>query len=196
VAGLRGLEKGSYRIELSGATEVEWRVSGDHPWGVSGGRKIGSGRFYWNRGHGEFACRLEPAQPVYGPGEVLTGVTRPEGQTNVWFSDPDQPMPQWLDLEWDRPVDIRSVEVTFPGQLAHEVHWENPFYIAPHIAETYCLEVENEEGWRTVHRETGNWRSRRVHDLGPPIRTRRLRVLVERTHGARSAGLSEVRCYG
>ena len=49
--------------------------------------------------------------------------------------------------------------------------------------------------WKCVHREQDNSSCRRQHPLPEAVETTRLRLLVEKTHLSRSAGLAEIRCY-
>ncbi|MGC9449953.1 MAG: FAD-dependent oxidoreductase [Oceanipulchritudo sp.] len=190
------LVPGCYRLELRGSANLSWRISANRAHGVAGGHIIGSGRFHGNRTHGDFAFQVEPAQAVFDPSQVLSGITRPADGTNIWLSDPAACLPQWIELQWESSVDIRTVELTFPGQLVLETHWENPFYVPPHVARQYRLQVPEGNGWRTLHHEWDNAQARRRHGFSEPIRTGRLRLLIEATHGARSAGLTEIRCYG
>jgi hypothetical protein len=196
VPALSSMEEGCYRLEVSGPESVEWRCSADHALGVAGGWIVGSGRYHWNRLHGEMAFQMEPGQPVFNARQILTGVTRPQASTNTWLSDPASSMPQWVQLEWHQPVEIQTIELTFPTQLILETHWENPFYVAPHIAENYQLEILEDGAWRTIHTESGNGNHRRIHNLETSVKSQHLRLLITKTHGARSAGLVEMRCYG
>jgi hypothetical protein len=193
--GLEGLEDGCYRLELAGPEGAFWRCSPNHAHGVAGGHIVGSGRFHWNRLHGEMALQIDPPQPVFGAAQALSGLTRPGDGTNLWLSDPARSLPQWFELSWDAPADVSAVELTFPSQLVLETHWENPFYVAPHIARNYQLQAWKDGAWQTIHTERDNTAARRRHLLPESIRTDHLRLLVEATHGSRSAGLAEIRCY-
>lgn len=193
--GLSGLKDGVYRLELEGPATVAWRCSPGRQHGTAGGHRIGSGRFHWNRLFGEMAYQTEPAQAVFEPANVLSGVTRPSDGMHMWLSDPAQSLPQWIELRWPEPVDLRRVELTFPMQWVLETHWENPFYVAPHIATAYRLEVPTGDSWRTLVHETTNTASRRQHLLTEAISTKTLRLRIDRTHASRSAGLVEIRCY-
>ena len=195
-AALSDLPEGCYRLELQGdSSEAVWRCSSNRAHGVFGGHIIGSGRFHWNRLHGEFAFQMEPAQAIFQPKEILSGVTRPAASTNMWLSDPGKAMPQSVGLKWSDAVKIARIELTFPSQLVLETHWENPFYVAPHVAKRYRLQVRGADGWEDVAVESDNNAHRRSHILEAPVHTSELRVVVEETHGARSAGLAEIRCY-
>lgn len=186
---------GCYRLELAGAESVEWICSANRCHGVAGGHIIGSGRYHWNRLFGEFAYQCQPAQAVFNAGQVLSGITRPADGTNMWLSDPSASMPQWLELRWPQAVALRRIELTFPSQLVLETHWENPFYVAPHIASDYDLCVPDGQGWRSLLSVRGNHVARRQHNLPDAVSTDRLRLHIGATHLSRSAGLTEIRCY-
>jgi len=186
---------GTCRLELEGSAEVAWRCSSNRALGLAGGSIIGSGRYHWNRLHGEMALRMEPAQKVYSAGMVISGVTRPVDITNTWFSDPSKALPQWIELTWPETVSLRTIELTFPTQLILETHWENPFYVAPQVARRYTLSVPTPSGRQILLRESDNADIKCVHNLDTPLRTDSLRLTVEETHGGRYAGLVEIRCY-
>jgi hypothetical protein len=184
---------GCHRLEISGDEGVFCRLSARQIAGFCAGRKIGSGKYNWLRMAGNLAFHLDPPQAVFGPEQVLSGVTRPHTQTNHWLGDPSRPLPQAFELRWPAPVGISTVELTFPTQWLMEPHWENPFYVPPHIARAYRVQVWEKGAWRDLVRETDNRKERRRHALETPVRCDRLRLLVEETHGARSAGLAEIR---
>ena len=186
---------GCYRLEIEGPAEVGVRWSARQEYGLAGGQLIGSGRFHWDRLPGHVSCQLEPAQKIYGAEQVVSGVTRPSDQSNLWLSDPGAVLPQWVALEWPEAVTLRQIELTFPGQLVMETHWENPFYVAPHIARRYRLQIHKDGAWETLLAVRDNDLARRIHVLPEPVKSDRLRVLIEETHGAASAGLIEIRGY-
>lgn len=186
---------GTCRLELVGSAETAWRCSSNRALGLAGGSIIGSGRYHWNRLHGEMALRMEPPQKVYSPAMVISGLTRPVDATNTWYSDPSQGLPQWIELTWPEAVSLRTVELTFPTQLTLETHWENPFYVHPQVARRYSLSLPGTGGERILIREDENSNTKRVHKLDTPVSTRSLRLTIRETHGGRSAGLVEIRCY-
>lgn len=192
---LTGLAAGCYRLESEETPDVAWRMSGRHPYGITGGIKVGSGKYHWNRLPGEYATQIQPAQPIYGPEQALSGVARPKDQSHLWLSAPLREEP-WLELTWDTPRDIRQVHLTFPGQLVMELHWENPFYVPPHVAKHYDLQAEIDGDWQTLLQIRDNADVHRLHTLDATVTTTRLRLRIRETHGHLSAGLSEIRVYG
>lgn len=190
--GLESIPAGCLRLEIEGPEAVKVRRTAGHAYGLCGGDLIGSGKFHRSR---NLAFQTVPSQEVYQAQNVLTGVTRPQDGTNLWLSNPGESLPQNVDLNWDQPVTFKQVELTFPPQLVVETHWENPFYVAPHIAKRYRLQVYRHDQWETILVESDNQESRRQHRFDEPVQTKALRVLIEETHGAASAGLTEIRVY-
>lgn len=191
-----GLAAGWLRLELGPAPVrgLHWL----HPRGVlpghNGYRHLSPTRV---RGfHAACAFRVAPAQPAFGPEQVLTGVTRPHAAANVWRSDAGQGLPQWLALSWATAQRIARVEITFPGQLLREVHAEDVFSAEAQVAKDYAVEIDAGDGaWREALRIQGNRAWRRVHVLPVAVQARRLRVVVTATNGDPAASINEIRCY-
>lgn len=192
---LHDIRPGCYRVEIEGVDAVRVRMSARHEYGLAAGHLIGSGRFHWNFMLGSLAMKVAPSQAIYGPEQAISGITRPREQSHLWLSNPAHSLPQYIELTWPEEVVFGTVELSFPTQLVLEVHGENPFYVAPHIARQYRLLIKEGGQWKTIHRERDNADRRRSHRLSQPVKTKHLRLLVEETHGARSAGLVEIRVY-
>ncbi len=139
--------------------------------------------------------RIEPPQPCYGAHHANSGVSRPHADTNLWRSDPRQPLPQWLQLDWAEERRIAQVELTFPGHLFQEYHHYPPLYRDPQCPKEYGIEVWRNGRWEEAHRERGNYQRHRIHKLAEPVTTSRLRVVVHATNGDPSAAVYEIRCY-
>ena len=139
--------------------------------------------------------RVDPPQPCFAPENVLSGVTRPHRFTNLWRSDPGEPLPQWLELEWSAPQTIRQIELTFPGQLLREYHAYPPFYRDPQCARDYAVFACINDAWQEILQVTGNYQRQRKHQLERAVVTSKMRVVVYATNGDPSAAVYEVRCY-
>ena len=147
----------------------------------------------FGNGH-TLAYRIAPAQSPFDAAQVLTGVTRPHRATNLWVSDPAQPLPQALELAWATPQTIRQVQLVFPGHLIREYHAYAPFYRDPQCPRDYAVEAEVDGVWQTVVSVKNNYQRLRRHALSAPVNARRVRVVVTATNGDPSASLYEVRC--
>jgi len=129
------------------------------------------------------------------PEQVATGVSRIIDANHYgWVSDPDQKLPQSLEVSWDSPQTIACVALTFDTDL------NNPAYSylsAPVVIKTvkdYQLEWFDGRSWQLLAHETGNILRYRRHTFDP-IETRQLRLTVLATHGDPSARVFEVRTY-
>lgn len=192
---LTGLQPGYLRLELEANHVVMWRFSQAILPGQLSAWAI-SDELLHRMGHAvTMAFGVAPGQPVYGPEQVLTGVTRPHRATNLWRSDAGRPLPQWLQLTWNKPQKIGQVELTFAGNLLREYHAYPPFWRDPQSPRDYRIEAWLDGAWQEVHRESGNYQRHRRHRLSTPIISDKIRILVTATHGDHSAAIYELRAY-
>jgi FAD dependent oxidoreductase len=147
----------------------------------------------FGNGH-TLAYRISPAQRPFAGSQVLSGVTRPHRATNLWVSDPAQPLPQALELAWASPQTVGSVQLVFPGHLIREYHAYAPFYRDAQCPRDYAIEALVQETWVRVHEERGNYQRLRRHVLSTPVTTDHLRIVITATNGDPSAMIYEVRC--
>lgn len=161
------------------------------PVGVSPADKPGT---HWRRitgGHC-FIMKLYPECRPYSPQNVVTGTNRPDTRTNIWVSDPKQPLPAWLQLEWPEPIIFNTVQLTFDTDQNRRVTL--PLFRYPDCVRDYTLEAHTAAGWQKVVEVRENYVRRRVHRFDP-IRASRLRLTVLATNGAATARVYEVRVY-
>lgn len=147
----------------------------------------------FGNGH-TLAYRITPPQKPFAPAQVLSGVTRPHRATNLWGSDANQPLPQWLELSWDTMQTIREVQLVFPGHLVREYHAYGPFYRDPQCPRDYALEVLQRGEWTRVLAVRDNYQRLRRHQLAVPVVTDKLRITILATNGDPSAAIYEIRC--
>ncbi|MCC5828101.1 MAG: FAD-dependent oxidoreductase [Phycisphaeraceae bacterium] len=191
------IKPGTYlRLDLLPQPKVAWHLAQrklipGHPSAYAASPRL------MRRYHsGQTLCfGIQPAQPCFEPGQVISGVTRPCRFTNLWRSDPNLRGPAWLDLHWDRQQTINVVELTFPGHLVREYHAYGPFYADPQTARDYLLGAWVNGVWTTLASCKGNYQRHRIHRFSVPVRTDRLRLIIQSTHGDPSAGVHEIRCY-
>ena len=126
---------------------------------------------------------------------VTNGVARPHRFTNLWKSDPNLPLTQWLQLSWKEDKEVSTIELTFPGHLLREYHAYDPFYLDPQCPKDYSILVMINEQWETVVEVKGNYQRQRKHLLIKKVLTNKLRVCIHATNGDPSAQIYEVRCY-
>ncbi len=124
--------------------------------------------------------------------QVTDGVARiVAGDSHLWASDPGQPLPQWVELDFGKAVAVNAVRLTFDTELNAR------FPVAPVVprcVRDYRVEAYDGRAWREVAAVKDNFLRHRVHRF----KTRevvKLRLTVDATHGDPSARVFEIRAY-
>ncbi len=140
------------------------------------------------------SCKVEPPQKVYGPQNMITGVARPSGWTNIYRSSKDDTSPHCC-FSWEEEQAIKSVEITFAGNLLRSYHAYHPYFKDPKCVKDYDIQIQTQQGWQNIMHVRGNYQRRRVHTFDTETRTKAMRILIHSTWGEKSAGIYEVRIY-
>ncbi|MEW6356965.1 MAG: FAD-dependent oxidoreductase [Planctomycetota bacterium] len=177
-------------VWLSPAKGISWRLMETAP--------IGSCRAYggWTVHKGEYyAFATDPPLAIavdYRPENIISGVTRIVDRTmNMWASDPEHPMPQWIELDFDAPTAVNAVYLIFDTDMNTKFH---TIPIVRQCVRDYDLSYYDGAKWTTVASEKGNFQRRRVHRFDTVTATK-LRLTVHATNGDRSAKVFEIRAY-
>lgn len=137
------------------------------------------------------------------PQAIQDGWTRKlERQSHQWRSAPGEALPQHLELEWEEPVSVREVHLTFDTGFQRPLCLTNSEQFTAKMVrgpqpETVCdydLEARVEGAWRPLLRERGNYQRKRVHVAGVEG-AQALRLIVRATNGVPEARVFEVRVY-
>jgi len=147
-----------------------------------------------------FCFRLTPESKPYGPANIISGVTRPETQTNIWISNPLEKLPQWINFNFDHPISLSKMHVTLDDDLDANIYHPTPYgRLGRGVPETllseYRLLAKVQNSWRPVLHMIHNHQRRRIHRFDP-IHTQKLRFEALATHGAPEARVYEIRFYG
>ena len=179
------------------ATEgLSWRLMESAP--------LGSCRAYRSPGGGEwhvmagqyYAFHTQPAIRLSVKGceaeNVTNGWSRVIGESpNMWASDTEKPLPQWIELAWDEPVTMSAVYLTFDTNM--DLRWCSvPF--PPECVREYEVSCWENGAWRILASETDNFQRRRIHQFDP-VSTSKLRLTVKATNGVPEARVFEIRVY-
>jgi hypothetical protein len=186
---------GYIRLDLLPNPQVMWHVSGALIPGHLAAYEPAVGRmrrFYY--GH-TMTFKVDPPQAVFEPDNVISGVARPHRFTNLWRSNPLNPLPQWIELTWDAPQQIQHIELTFPGYITREYHAYPPFFRDPECAAEYGIQFCIDNTWVELIRVTDNYQRIRKHRLANAVTAQQMRVMIYTTNGDSAAGLYEIRCY-
>lgn len=181
-------------VWIEPAEGVLWRLTPRGPQGACrayGGRP---GR-PWTVVEGQYyAFTANPPLRIpahFAPEHVINGAARIVGDaTNLWASDPAEPMPQWIELELAAPSEVNTVYLTFDTDMNHR--YRVP--LVPQCVRDYELSCRDGDGWVRLAAETGNFQRRRVHRF-ETVTTSKLRLTVHETNGAASARVFEIRAY-
>jgi len=174
---------------------ISWRLMDRAPAGAC--RAYGGGdRRPWTVVESQYyAFYTAPALEIpadYSAQHVTSGVTRIVGETtNLWASDPEQPMPQWIELAWPAPVKIDAVYLTFDTDMNNRWH-RTP--LVPECVRDYDLSYHDGQRWVVLASEAGNFQRRRVHRFAP-VTAPKLRLTIHQTNGAPSGRVFEIRAY-
>ncbi|MGD0777176.1 MAG: FAD-dependent oxidoreductase [Candidatus Solibacter sp.] len=193
--GLSALASGTYvRIDLLPNGNVQWHAAGLLIPGHLCAFEMSPGKMRRFGPGITMSFLVTPPQPCFGPANVLSGVTRPHRFTNLWRSDPAEPLPQWLELAWRDEQTVGCVELVFPGHLIREYHAYGPFYRDPQCPRDYVILARVAGAWKELVRVEGNYQRHRRHQF-QPVAASRIRIEIGATNGDPSAAIYEVRCY-
>ncbi len=179
-------------VSLYANADILWMYTSDPPTGtVSATRLINN----WKPQKGSYGMIIHPESCPYEVWNLSSGISRPEDWTNIWVSDPDQPLPAWVDLTFDKPQSINTVHVTFDTNL-NLAHMSVPgLYRAPTCVRDYRIWCRKQDGtWIPTTEITGNYLRKRIHHF-PRSTYDAVKLEVLSTNGDRSARIYEIRIY-
>ncbi len=177
---------GFHWILVDPAPGVEWGFSDDEPIGV---QRTQPGP--WKRLGGSYLFRTFPASKPYGAQNVLSGISRPDGWTNIWISDPKQGLPQSITVQLTSEAKVGQVMLTFDTDLDDLVK------VGPvaKCVKSYVLSCSTTRGWKRLARVGENHHRRAIHRFRP-VRTGAIKLEILETWGDPSARIYEIRAYG
>jgi len=133
-----------------------------------------------------------PDTPTYEPGNVINGWTRlAENASSTWRSDPAQPLPQWVELDFGEPTAFNTVQLTF---VTHPSGQRPKLPFSPTCVRDYDLEALVAGAWVPLVKARDNFLRHRVHRFRRQKATK-LRLNISATHGSPYASLYEIRVY-
>ncbi|MFW6171628.1 MAG: FAD-dependent oxidoreductase [Planctomycetota bacterium] len=196
----------TFPIDLQIDTPYAWvwlPRNPDFHWRLMNNAPRGSCRAYGGAGQGDwtvlenqfYACYTSPPRKWKidsDPENVINGVSRPVGdRLNVWSSDPNESLPQSIQLQFDHPRRFDTVRLTFDTNM-NSRHHEIRVPVPPECVRDYELEAFCSGQWQTVVSVEDNFQRHRVHHFDS-VAADKLRLTVNATHGARSARVFEIR---
>ena len=183
--------RGLYRINVPPCEGISWGLSAPLPGVASVYKRKGWRK--WANSKDALALRLDPPSFPFGPENVINGVARPERWTNIWISDPKEPFPQSVTLDFGEEVEVSSVYLTFDTFLMVDYWGFKPLEPIKECASDYSIQIMESDNWKTVLEVKGNYQRRRIHKIDPSLATSKLKVEVLNTNGDKSARIYEVK---
>jgi len=156
----------------------------------------GGGKRPWTVVEGQYYAACTEPPLTYDvdcrPENVMNGVARIVGrELNLWASDPDQPMPQQIELTFSRPRLIDTVYLTFDTDMNAAHH---TVALVPQCVRDYELSGVVDGRLHSLAVVKENFQRRRRHQF-EPVRAEKIIVRVTATNGDPSARLFEIRAY-
>jgi hypothetical protein len=111
----------------------------------------------------------------------------------MWESAADSSLPQWIELNLERPSKVRAVQCVFDTDLTMSLPSQREARPAVCVRD-YTLEGWVNGGWKRLVRIRDNFQRFRRHEF-VSTETDRIRLIVEATHGAVTARVFEMRVY-
>lgn len=176
------------QVALPKLSSVDWPIMADA--GGPGGRSYNdtavSGEF-----HG---VKTDPQVPSvsYKPENVINGWTRmAQNASSMWRSDPNQALPQSLELDFGKPTALNTVQLTFVTNPNGE---PNALKLIPEQVKDYEVEALVDGKWVPIVKERDNFLRFRKHQFRTQ-KASKLRLTVSANYGAPTANLFEIRAY-
>ncbi|WP_256758820.1 FAD-dependent oxidoreductase [Cohnella sp. WQ 127256] len=144
--------------------------------------------------------RLLSSTQAFAPGKAIDGYQRPYGGPHLWSSAVlREETPEWLELSWPQPVNVRTVYLTFNDDVNEDLinlhHHRTSFETIPELVKDYRVQAYTNGAWLTVVECRNNRKRRTVHRLDRAVAADRLRVWIDSTNGCDRAEIVEIRVY-
>jgi len=118
-------------------------------------------------------------EKTFAPENVVNGFARAvRGWPNAWRPEPGRPLPQWVELDFARPISFNTVHVSFQTREMR--------------ANALRLEVPRGDDWQPIAEVSDNAQRRRVIRF-EPVKASRLRLVI--TEARPDVGVCEIRVY-
>jgi hypothetical protein len=126
---------------------------------------------------------------------VINGYSRRNDHVNYeWVSDPEQGLPQWIELKLDHQQPINAIHVTLDTDMTNPamLRLYEPF--PSKLVKAYTVEVHDGERWIPVGSVEDNW-YRRIDHKFDTINATAVRINVTESGDGMTARIFEVRIY-
>ncbi|NLB55336.1 MAG: FAD-dependent oxidoreductase [Lentisphaerae bacterium] len=183
------------RVWLDKAEGISWRSKENLSFYYTAGELI-DGKWKMSVYKSFYVSTEEPVEVIANcsPENVINGYSRIiDAERYEWVSDPEQELPQWIELEFQNTTDINLVSLVFDTDLTNPgTCWHAKFPGVPKCVKDYEVEVFDGSNWKKVAEVTDNFMRKRNHSFETTA-VKKIRVTVHSTWGDKSARIMEVR---
>ena len=110
--------------------------------------------------------------------------------------------PQWIQLEWQKPQEIKEIQITFDSGLNRKLFLtgQDSEYSKqirgpqPETVSDYSIEVKINGTFEEIIRVKDNFKRLNGYTIKPVI-TNSIRIIIHRTNGDKLVRIFQVRCY-
>ena len=110
------------------------------------------------------------------------------------MSDSNQKLPQWIELEFEQPVTLNLIQITFDTDMTNPSMLNGAEKIPSKVVTDYSVEIDDGIGWITIAKVAGNYLRQKRHKFKKHI-VKKVRITVYDTGNHGSARIFEIRCY-
>ena len=111
----------------------------------------------------------------------------------MWESSPKETLPQWIELKLNKPTKVGAIQCTFDTDLDLSLGSQKEALPSVCVRD-YTIECYVDGKWKNLLSVRDNFQRFRPHQFAH-VKTDRIRLTVEATHGAKTARVLEIRVY-
>lgn len=126
-----------------------------------------------------FAMNISPSLTCFGPENLINGIQRPFLTPNAWVADLQDDIAE-LSIELPNAQQIERILLSFDTDWDHAMESSlrgHPERVMPFVVRDY--ELSDEYG-KVLHKEDGNYQTRREIVFDPPLQTRQLNLRLKK----------------
>lgn len=186
---------GRLKIWVEPAEQVSWRHLTNLSFYNTCGYRDTSGQWRNTSCQNHAASLNKPNEILANcsPSNVINGISRIQSpEIYEWVSNPEQALPQWLQLDFAKPTQINQISLVFNTDMTNPgTCWTSKIPHVPLCVKDYTVEVFDGSMWITVAEITGNF-MRKCNHRFEAMTAEKLRVTVKETWGDPSARITEI----
>ena len=184
------------RVMIDATPGISWRSIINGTMYQKAGEQDENGNWIMKTYVSMCASATEPREPFANcrPENVVNGFNRIVDENDYeWVSDPEQSMPQWIELDFEKESLIDTISVVFDTDLVNPGNsWGVKVAKVPKCIKDYVVEIHDGVSWIEVANEKDNIFRKRVHEF-EPVNAKKIRVTAYETWGDKSARIMEIR---